>query len=96
MQTNIGLDTPVKKAKILLPEFVTEAIITEECQKPIFPKGWIDNVLNYSRNQKLVLSDQIKKILFHMRVIHAIIRTIKSKQFDILFIQTVMLLFGKA
>ena len=33
-----------KKAKILLPEFVTEAIITEECKQPIFPKGWIENV----------------------------------------------------
>ena len=85
-----------KKAKILLPEFVTDAIITEECQIPIFPKKWIENVLKHSRNEKLILANQIKKTFFRMRVIHATILTIKSKQFDMLFVKTVMLLFGKA
>ena len=42
-----------KKAKILLPDFLTDAIITEECQRKIFPQKWIDNVKKVSKIKSL-------------------------------------------
>ena len=49
-----------KEAKVLLPEFVTEAIVTEECKTKIFPQKWIDYVKKHSTNQKLQLTQEIK------------------------------------
>ena len=49
-----------KKAKILLPEFLTDAIITEDCQTKIFSEAWVDNVKKNLKNTKLVLSHQIR------------------------------------
>ncbi len=50
-----------KQTRVLIPEWVTDGVVTLECKTKIFDQNWITFVKTNCQNQKLLISSDIRK-----------------------------------
>ena len=49
-----------KETRVLIPEWVTDGVVTLECETKIFDQGWITYVKTNMQNEKLLISNEVK------------------------------------
>ena len=49
-----------KQTRVLIPEWITDGVVTLECRTKIFDQDWVTYVKTNLQNQKLIISNEVK------------------------------------